>query len=72
MFGVKNGYVIPAGATIFGNTWSIGRDPELFPDPERFDPQRWVKEDGQLRDDLKPYTFGFGRRVCPGQYLATA
>jgi len=69
---IWNGCVIPAGATIFGNTWSIGRDPECFPDPERFNPQRWLKEDGKLRDDLKPYTFGFGRRVCPGQYLATA
>ncbi|KAG6883651.1 hypothetical protein C0993_004902 [Termitomyces sp. T159_Od127] len=65
-------YVIPKGATVIGNVWAVGRDPAYFPDPEKFDPQRWIREDGTLRDDLKSYTFGFGRRVCPGQWIATA
>ncbi|KNZ82117.1 O-methylsterigmatocystin oxidoreductase [Termitomyces sp. J132] len=71
-------YIIPRGATVIGNVWSVGRDPKYFPDPEKFDPQRWIRhngdeeEDGTLRDDLKGYTFGFGRRVCPGQWIATA
>ncbi|KIK53850.1 hypothetical protein GYMLUDRAFT_49144 [Collybiopsis luxurians FD-317 M1] len=69
-------YLIPKGSTVIGNVWSVGRDPELFPDPEKFDPQRWLvrDEDGnfRLRDDLKSYPFGFGRRVCPGQHMATA
>ncbi|KAJ6534454.1 cytochrome P450 [Mycena vulgaris] len=63
-------YRIPEGATVIGNSWSIGRDPEVFPDPERFDPQRFITPDGKLRDDHKLFTFGFGRRVCPGQHLA--
>lgn len=69
---VYQGYVIPKGATVIGNVWSIGRDPAVFPDPEAFNPQRWLHEDGTLRDDLKSYPFGFGRRVCPGQYIAAA
>jgi len=48
----------------FGNTWSIGRDLEYFLDPEKFNPKRWLKEDGQLREDL--YLRGW-----LGQYLAT-
>jgi len=32
---------------------------------------RWLTSDGNLRNDLKFPTFGFGRRVCPGQHLAT-
>ncbi|KAH9474283.1 Cytochrome P450 monooxygenase 64 [Psilocybe cubensis] len=65
-------YLIPKGATIIGNTWSIGRDPNFFEDPESFNPQRWLAEDGRIKQDLKSYSFGFGRRVCPGQYMATS
>ncbi|KAK7046704.1 cytochrome P450, partial [Favolaschia claudopus] len=69
---VYDGYIIPAGAAIYGNHWSIARDPAIFPDPERFDPQRWLTADGtKIREDLKVFQFGFGRRVCPGSHVAT-
>ncbi|KIJ65429.1 hypothetical protein HYDPIDRAFT_110496 [Hydnomerulius pinastri MD-312] len=67
---IWRGQCIPAGATVFGCHWAISRDPIAFPDPEKFDPQRWLDQDGQLRKDMRFYTFGFGRRVCPGQHLA--
>jgi len=67
-----NNYVIPKGATVMGNVWSVGRDPDYFPDPERFDPQRWLTKEGKIKEEMKSYAFGFGRRVCPGQYMATA
>ncbi|KAJ6588699.1 cytochrome P450 [Mycena capillaripes] len=61
---IWNGHVIPAGASVYGNHWSIARDPIVFPDPERFDPQRWITADGSaIREDLKVFQFGFGRRV---------
>ena len=41
---------------------AIANDPEVFPDPEKFDPQRWLTEDGKVRGDLNFCTFGFGRR----------
>ncbi|PPQ95023.1 hypothetical protein CVT25_000486 [Psilocybe cyanescens] len=69
---VWGNYVIPKGASVIGNVWSIGRDPAFFPDPESFNPQRWLTEEGKIKEDLKAYTFGFGRRVCPGQHMATA
>ncbi|KAJ7138849.1 cytochrome P450 [Mycena filopes] len=60
---IWNGYVIPAGATVFGNHWSVARDPLVFPDPEGFNPQRWITPDGNaIREDLKVFQFGFGRR----------
>ncbi|KAG9310452.1 cytochrome P450 [Chiua virens] len=65
-----NGYCIPAGATVFGNHWSIARDPEVFPDPERFNPQRWIGPDGNIKSEMKAYSFGFGRRTCVGSNLA--
>jgi hypothetical protein len=38
------------------------RDPIAYPDPENFDPQRWLDSEGRLRDDMKSFTYGFGRR----------
>ncbi|KAG1772935.1 cytochrome P450 [Suillus placidus] len=63
-------YCIPAGTTVFGNHWSISRDRDVYPEPDAFKPQRWIDEQGGLRDDLKFFIYGFGRRVCPGQYVA--
>jgi len=64
-------YRIPKGATVIGNVWAVGRDPEYFPDPEKFDPRRWIDKQGKIREDLKSFPFGFGRRVCPGQHIST-
>ncbi|KAG0697279.1 cytochrome P450 [Suillus ampliporus] len=64
-------YCIPAGTTVVGNHWAISRDPDVFPDPHAFKPERWLNDQGDLRDDVKFYVFGFGRRVCPGQHLAS-
>ncbi|PBK86254.1 cytochrome P450 [Armillaria gallica] len=67
---IWNGYVIPKGSTVIPNHWSIFRDPDIFPDPERFDPQRWLTPDGTIGNEIKNYNFGFGRRVCPGMHVA--
>ncbi|KAG1875735.1 cytochrome P450 [Suillus subluteus] len=63
-------YCIPAGTTVFPDHWSISRDPDVYSDPYAFKPQRWIDERGGLRDDLKFFVYGFGRRVCPGQHVA--
>ncbi|KAG2071558.1 cytochrome P450 [Suillus decipiens] len=63
-------YCIPAGTTVIGNHWAISRDPEVYPEPDAFKPQRWVDDQGRLRDDLTFSVYGFGQRVCPGQHVA--
>ncbi|KAJ8456890.1 hypothetical protein ONZ51_g11855 [Trametes cubensis] len=68
------GYFIPAGTTVIPNVWACMHDPETFPEPERFIPDRFVR-DGKLDPDvLDPASlvFGFGRRVCPGRHFADA
>ncbi|KAJ3489927.1 hypothetical protein NLI96_g1778 [Meripilus lineatus] len=67
---LQNGYLIPAGTTVIGNTWSIMRDPESFPNPEQFSMDHWLGPDGKVCDELKVFGFGYGRRVCPGQHIA--
>ncbi|KAG1840951.1 cytochrome P450 [Suillus tomentosus] len=67
---VWQNYLIPAGATVIGNHWAIANDPEVFPEPHRFNPQRWIDDAGRVRSDLRFFTYGFGRRVCSGQHVA--
>ncbi|KAG9310416.1 cytochrome P450 [Chiua virens] len=67
---VWKGQCIPAGATVIGCHWAISQDPVAFPDPDTFDPQRWIDDDGKLRNKMNSYPYGFGRRICPGLYLA--
>ncbi|KAG0704960.1 cytochrome P450 [Suillus ampliporus] len=52
-----------AGTTVFGNPWAISRDPEVFPEPYVLKSQRRINEQGGLRDDLKFFVYGFGRRL---------
>ncbi|KAK7056374.1 hypothetical protein VNI00_002928 [Paramarasmius palmivorus] len=55
-----NGYFIPKGTALSGNIWAMTRDPIVYPDPERFNPERFLTEDGTCNDDDVSFTFGFG------------
>ncbi|KAK4892156.1 hypothetical protein LTR27_009340 [Elasticomyces elasticus] len=68
-----NGYHIPKGTWTQGNVWSIHHNEKDFPDPDRFNPDRYMKDSPDARPfpNEKGYmTFGWGRRVCSGQGLA--
>ncbi|KAJ8041702.1 Cytochrome P450 1A1 [Holothuria leucospilota] len=69
-----HGYFVPKGSMVIANAWAVSRNPELFPDPEQFKPERFLTKDGKLKLDEKVLgvTFGFGRRTCAGRHLATA
>jgi cytochrome P450 len=67
------GHVIPAGTTVVFSQYVAHRDPEHWPDPLRFDPERWVEGSPTFREPA-PYTylpFGGGYRRCIGFALAT-
>jgi cytochrome P450 len=57
---------------------AIHRDPELYPDPESFIPERWLspkyatyKEPLSTYPNLQSFSaFGHGRRICPGLNIA--
>ncbi|KAF5348483.1 hypothetical protein D9756_009666 [Leucocoprinus leucothites] len=69
------GYFIPKGTVVMSNTYAMLHDKENFPDPDKFDPERFIKN-GILCDDIIDpetiATFGFGRRICPGSHIALA
>ncbi|KXN85009.1 Fumitremorgin C synthase [Leucoagaricus sp. SymC.cos] len=71
---VYKGYYIPKNCTIMANTYAMLHDEEVFLDPMEFKPERFIDDDGGIREDLPDpesiATFGFGRRVCPGAHIA--
>jgi cytochrome P450 len=67
-----NGYRIPAGTNVFPLQWLTHRDERWFPEPERFDPERW-RVDPIRRGRLPRFAyfpFGGGPRVCIGAGFA--
>ena len=49
---------------------AILHDPETYPDPEEFKPERFLNEDGSVREDpALSLAFGVGKRICPGRHL---
>ncbi|KAI0800090.1 cytochrome P450 [Fomes fomentarius] len=63
------GYFIPKGSLVIGNPWRLSH----YPDPERFAPERFLNEEGQINLDVldpRTFAFGYGRRVCPGRHIA--
>jgi cytochrome P450 len=49
---------------------AVLHNPELYPDPETFKPERFLNEDGTFRDDPTiALAFGVGKRICPARHL---
>lgn len=63
-------YVIPAGSIIGMSQFLVQRDPRFFPDPERFDPDRWTDDETKKRPLFSYFPFGAGPRVCIGARFA--
>lgn len=67
-----NGYFIPKDTTIFPNLWAVLTDPILFPEPEKFNPDRFLTEDAkELKKNVEGFIpFSIGKRMCLGENLA--
>jgi cytochrome P450 len=63
-------YGFPAKSGFFMSPYVSHRDPRYFPDPERFDPDRFLPEVAELRPKFSYYPFGGGNRVCVGERFA--
>ncbi|KAF5370376.1 hypothetical protein D9758_006898 [Tetrapyrgos nigripes] len=66
---VYNGYFIPAGTTVIPNVWAVSLEPCAKYDPKSFNPDRFLDPEAKVTDPTT-YAFGFGRRICPGKFLA--
>ena len=66
------GFRIPANSILLTSPWVVHRDPRWFPQPERFDPERWKPELAEARPKFSYFPFGGGARVCIGERFAWA
>ncbi|KAL2893340.1 Cytochrome P450 78A9 [Bienertia sinuspersici] len=72
-----DGHHVPAGTTAMVDMWAIARDPNIWPEPETFNPDRFLGSGPEndfsvLGSDLRLAPFGSGRRACPGKALGLA
>jgi len=63
-------YIIPANSLVVISQYVTHHDPRYFPDPFRFDPQRWTPEARAERPAFAYYPFGGGPRQCIGEGFA--
>ncbi|KAI0407187.1 cytochrome P450 [Xylaria palmicola] len=83
---LSDGFRIPANTQIGVPTQAISMDPELYPDPEKFDPFRFSKLKHELQgtkntaavgklayasSNHESMAFGYGRHACPGRWFAS-
>ena len=64
------GYVLPAKSIIVISQYVMHRDGRFYPDPSRFDPERWTPEAKAARPKFSFFPFGGGARVCIGEAFA--
>lgn len=63
-------YFLPAGTEVFISPYFIQRNPALWEQPERFDPDRFHPDNCQNRHRLAMQAFSAGPRNCIGEFLA--
>ena len=61
-------YLLPKGTVVGMQNWIHHRNPSVFPNPDRFSPERWLQSTEAMEASLTP--FSIGRRNCIGQNLA--
>jgi cytochrome P450 len=64
------GYRIKKGSAVYVNIYGVQRDARFFPDPDRFDPQRFSPENEKQIMKYAYLPFGGGPRVCIGNAFA--
>ncbi|KAH7696913.1 Protein CYP-33C11, partial [Aphelenchoides avenae] len=67
---VVDGYTLPKGTTIVPQLSTVHYDEKVFPGPRRFDPERFLDQNGRFKPMSEVIPFSLGKRQCLGESLA--
>ncbi|RMZ82702.1 hypothetical protein DV738_g1466, partial [Chaetothyriales sp. CBS 135597] len=67
---VYKDYVLPPGTIISMDIPGVSLNPEAFPDPLKFDPERWLRPGEKERSEKFFVPYGRGQRICIGKEFA--
>lgn len=65
-----SGYLLRAGTMVQLHIYDVHHNPDIYPDPEKFDPDRFLPENTQNRHNFAYIPFSAGSRNCIGQKFA--
>ena len=66
----KGAIKIPAGTAVYIPVMGIQYDEQYYPEPEKFDPERFTEENKQSRPNYTHMPFGEGPRICIGKNIS--
>ncbi|XP_013142503.1 PREDICTED: cytochrome P450 6k1-like [Papilio polytes] len=67
---IDDNLTIPAGTPVLVNSIGMRYDPQVYPEPDKFIPERFLTDDGQVKKSIGFLPFGAGPRNCIGQRFA--
>ena len=65
---VISGHYIPKETIVSTSSHATSHDPQVFPEPDRYNPDRWLNADKEMKEMSRP--FSYGPRNCIGKHLA--
>ncbi|KAK4211684.1 cytochrome P450 61 [Rhypophila decipiens] len=69
-FPITPTYTVPKGAMVIPTTYMALRDPEVYENPDEFDPERYYTGDAEVKGAKNYLVFGTGPHYCLGQQYA--
>ncbi|PYI11263.1 cytochrome P450 61 [Aspergillus sclerotiicarbonarius CBS 121057] len=69
-FPITDSYTVPKGAMVIPTTWLALRDPDVYENPDEFNPERYYTGDAEEKGAKNFLVFGTGPHVCIGQQYA--
>lgn len=68
---VVGGFTIPKDSVVFINAWAIHRNPNVWENPQEFNPDRFLEKPYDFKgNDFTYLPFGSGRRICAGTAMS--